>query len=53
LDARWTDDKVEALAAESIRSGAAERTEDGAEALAELGVIMPSQCLFGDVARGP
>jgi hypothetical protein len=32
------DDEVEALAAERVRSGAAEWTEDGAEALADLGI---------------
>jgi hypothetical protein len=32
------DDEAEALAAERIRSGAAERTQDGAEALGELGI---------------
>jgi hypothetical protein len=35
LEARGTDKEAEALAAERIRSGAAERTQDGAEALAE------------------
>lgn len=35
---RQADDEVEALAAERIRSGAAQRTEDGAEALADLGI---------------
>lgn len=38
LEARGADEEVEALAAERIRSGAAERTQDGAEALAELGI---------------
>jgi hypothetical protein len=38
FEARRADDEVEALAAERIRSGAAERTEDGAEALRELGI---------------
>jgi transposase len=32
------DDEVAALAAERIRSGAAERTEDGAKALRDLGI---------------
>ena len=32
------DDEAETLAAEQIRSGAAQRTQDGAEALAELGI---------------
>lgn len=35
---RRADDEVEALAAERGRSGAAQRTEDGAEALADLGI---------------
>jgi hypothetical protein len=38
LETRGADDEAEALAAERIRSGAAERTQDGAEALAELGI---------------
>ncbi|MBK5220270.1 MAG: hypothetical protein JJE35_10875 [Thermoleophilia bacterium] len=38
LEARRADDEVEALAAERIRSGAAERTQDGADALRELGI---------------
>jgi len=38
LHDRQADDEVEALAAERIRSGAAERTEDGARALGELGI---------------
>lgn len=32
------DDEVEALAAERVRSGAAQRSEDGASALADLGI---------------
>ena len=38
LDAREADEEAETLAAERIRSGAAERTQDGAEVLAELGI---------------
>ncbi len=38
LEARGADEEAEALAAERIRSGAADRTQDGAEALAELGI---------------
>lgn len=38
LEAGGTDREADALAAERIRSGAAERTQDGAEALAELGI---------------
>jgi len=41
LDARGADDEAEALAAERIRSGAAERIQDDAEALAELGIHTP------------
>ena len=35
---RSADDEADALAAERIRSGAAERTQDGAEALSQLGI---------------
>lgn len=38
LHGRQADDEVEALAAERVRSGAVERTEDGAQALADLGI---------------
>jgi len=38
FEARRADDEVEAVAAERIRSGAAGRTEDGAEALRDLGI---------------
>ncbi len=38
FESRSADDEAEALAAERIRSGAAERTQDGAEALGELGI---------------
>lgn len=38
LQNRQADAEVEALAAERMRSGAAERTEDGASALADLGI---------------
>jgi len=38
LQDRQADDEVEALAAERVRSGAAGRTEDGAQALADLGI---------------
>jgi hypothetical protein len=38
LHDRQADDEVEALAAERVRTGAAERTQDGAEALEELGI---------------
>jgi hypothetical protein len=38
FESRRADDEVEAIAAERIRSGAAERTQDGAEALREIGI---------------
>jgi hypothetical protein len=38
FESRRADDEVEAVAAERIRSGAAERTQDGAEALREIGI---------------
>jgi hypothetical protein len=38
LEARGADEEAEALGAERIRSGAAERTQDSVEALAELGI---------------
>lgn len=41
VEARGADREAEALAAERVRTGAAERTEDGAEALGELGIDVP------------
>lgn len=38
LEAGGTDREADALAAERIRSSAAKRTQDGAEALAKLGI---------------
>lgn len=38
LDQGRADDEAAAIAAERIRSGAAEHKEDGAEALAKLGI---------------
>jgi len=38
LHDRQADDEVEALAAERVRSGAAGRSEDGAQALTDLGI---------------
>lgn len=38
FESRRADDEVEAIAAERIRSGAAERTQDGAESLREIGI---------------
>lgn len=39
-ESRRADDEAAAVAAERIRSGAAENTEDGAEALASLGIAL-------------
>jgi hypothetical protein len=41
LEARRADDEAAAIAAERIRSGAAEHKQDGAEALASLGIKLP------------
>lgn len=41
LEARRADDEAAAIAAERIRSGAADRKEDGAKALAKLGIELP------------
>lgn len=41
FEARRADDEAAAIAAERIRSGAAEHKEDGAEALAKLGIKLP------------
>jgi hypothetical protein len=41
FEARSADDEAAAIAAERIRSGAADHTEDGAEALASLGIKLP------------
>jgi hypothetical protein len=38
LHDRQADDEVESVAAERVRSDAAKRTEDGAKALADLGI---------------
>ena len=38
FEARRADDEADAIAAERIRSGAADHKEDGAEALAKLGI---------------
>lgn len=37
------DDEAAAIAAERIRSGAADHQEDGAEALARLGIKLPQR----------
>lgn len=41
IESRRADDETETVAAERIRSGAADRTEDGAEALRDLGIHVP------------
>lgn len=48
------DDEVEAVAAERIRSGTAERSEEGAHALADLGInvkIELAKCVKGDIDK--
>lgn len=41
FEARRADDEAAAIAAERIRSGAAEHKEDGTEALSKLGIKVP------------
>jgi Arc/MetJ-type ribon-helix-helix transcriptional regulator len=41
FESRRADDEAAAIAAERIRSGAADHKEDGAEALAKLGIEIP------------
>jgi TolA-binding protein len=41
FESRRADDEAAAIAAERIRSGAADQKEDGAEALAKLGIRLP------------
>ena len=41
FEARRADDEAAAIAAERIRSGAAEHKEDGTEVLAKLGIKLP------------
>jgi hypothetical protein len=41
FEARHADDEAAAIAAERIRSGAADHKEDGTEALAKLGIKLP------------
>jgi Arc/MetJ-type ribon-helix-helix transcriptional regulator len=43
FEARRADDEAAAIAAERIRSGAADYKEDGAEALAKLGIEIPTE----------
>jgi len=43
FEARRADDEAAAIAAERIRSGAADHKEDGAEALAQLGIEIPAE----------
>jgi hypothetical protein len=41
FESRRADDEAAAIAAKRIRSGATGQTEDGAEALASLGITLP------------
>lgn len=41
FESRRADDEAAAIAAERIRSGAADHREEGAEALAKLGIELP------------
>jgi hypothetical protein len=43
FESRRADDEAAAIAAERIRSGAAEHKEGGAEALAKLGIEIPAE----------
>ena len=43
FEARRADDEAAAIAAERIRSGAADHEEDGAAALARLGIEIPEE----------
>ena len=43
FESRRADDEAAAIAAERIRSGAADHKEDGAEALAKLGIEIPTE----------
>lgn len=43
FEARRADDEAASIAAERIRSGAADHKEDGAEALAKLGIEIPEE----------
>jgi len=43
FESRRADDEAAAIAAERIRSGAADHKEDGAEALAKLGIEIPEE----------
>lgn len=43
FESRRADDEAAAIAAERIRSGGADHKEDGAEALAKLGIEIPAE----------
>jgi hypothetical protein len=43
FESRRADDEAAAIAAERIRSGAADHKEDGDEALAKLGIEIPTE----------
>jgi hypothetical protein len=55
-DAHWADsvdEEAAAIAAERIRSGAADGTEDGAEALETLGVSFHADGILGRLGHEP
>jgi CHASE3 domain sensor protein len=43
FESRRADDEAAAIAAERIRSGAADHKEDGVDALAKLGIEIPTE----------
>ena len=43
FESRRADDEAAAIAAERIRSGAADHKEDGAQALVKLGIEIPAE----------
>jgi len=43
FESRRADDEAAAIAAERIRSGAADQKEDGTEALAKFGIEIPTE----------
>jgi TolA-binding protein len=43
FESRHADEEAAAIAAERVRSGAADHKEDGAEALAKLGITLPGR----------
>jgi hypothetical protein len=47
------DDEATAIAAERVRSGAAEEKEDGTEALEGLGISVSAQDIFEELGHEP